>query len=441
MKTKSSSSRLGPERVPPPITLSHTNQACGPRTILNIIESGYRRWTMPEIRKDYATPTWVVFSAARSQRPGAFRNPKDATPKESCPFCEGHEAMTPPEILASRDRGRLNGPCWSIRCGPNKFPALERVGEVREHRDGPFLSVDGVGAHEIIVESPDHDGHLATLDDRQIERVLRAYRERYHDLAADRRIKYVQIFKNHGERAGASYSHPHSQIIAIPIVPLRILEESEGMRARRAARGRVPVLRNPPARAGLGTARRRRERSVRCPGAVRGALPVRDVAAPESPRACVRDALGSGPRGPRADSERRPRSNVSDARRSVVQLLHSHRPGPRAQGHVPLASRDHAPPHRDRGLRARYRVLHQPSRARRCGGHFERRDPLDRPVHLTKSLNIPRAYPLTRWLTNRQSNWTWTRSSRRWPTRSGGPSSSSSRPVTQPWASSPSRTI
>src|SRR5881628_3215130 len=179
----------------------------------------------------YATPTWVVFSAARSQRPGAFRNPKDATPKESCPFCEGHEAMTPPEILAYRDRGGPNGPGWSIRCVPNKFPALERVGEVREHRDGPFLSVDGVGAHEIIVESPDHDGHLATLDDRQVERVLRAYRERYHDLAADRRIKYVQIFKNYRERAGASFSHPHAQVIAIPIVPLRVLEEAEGMRA------------------------------------------------------------------------------------------------------------------------------------------------------------------------------------------------------------------
>jgi len=139
--------------------------------------------------------------------------------------------MTPPEVLAYRDRGMPNGPGWSIRCVPNKFPALERVGEVREHRDGPFLSVDGVGAHEIIVESPDHDGHLATLDDRQVERVLRAYRERYHDLAADRRIKYVQIFKNHGERAGASFSHPHAQVIAIPIVPLRVLEEAEGMRA------------------------------------------------------------------------------------------------------------------------------------------------------------------------------------------------------------------
>src|SRR5207244_13044707 len=99
-------------------------------------------------------------------------------------------------VLPARHPGRQTVPVWSIRCVPNKFPALERVGEVREHRDGPFLSVDGVGAHEIIVESPDHDGHLATLDDRQVERVLRAYRERYHDLAAAPRIKYLQTFKH-----------------------------------------------------------------------------------------------------------------------------------------------------------------------------------------------------------------------------------------------------
>src|SRR3989441_7750905 len=159
---------------------------------------------MPEIRKDYATPTWVVFSAASSQRPGAFRNAKDTTPKESCPFCEGHETMTPPEVLAYRDRGKPDGPGWSIRCVPNKFPTFERVGEVREHRDGPFVSVDGVGAHEIIVESPDHDGHLARLDDGQVERVLRAYRERYHDLAADRRAEPRHHFQKHRGRTRAT---------------------------------------------------------------------------------------------------------------------------------------------------------------------------------------------------------------------------------------------
>src|SRR5439155_354583 len=118
------------------------------RTILSTIGCAYRRGTMSEIRKDYATPAWVVFSAARSQRPGAFRNTKDATPKADCPFCEGHEGMTPPEVLAYRDGGTADGPGWSIRCVPNKFPALERSGEVREHRDGLLVSVDGVGAHE-----------------------------------------------------------------------------------------------------------------------------------------------------------------------------------------------------------------------------------------------------------------------------------------------------
>src|SRR3989449_4199056 len=187
-------------------------------------ESAYRsRRLVPEIRKDYATPTWVVFSAARSQRPGAFRNPRDATPRESCPFCEGHESMTPPEVLAYRERGPADGPGWSIRCVPNKFPALERVGEVREHRDGPFVSVDGVGAHEIIVESPDHDGHLARLDDGQVERVLRAYRERYHDLAADRRVEDVPIFKNYRGRARASVSHPHSQNLSVPLLAPPVL--------------------------------------------------------------------------------------------------------------------------------------------------------------------------------------------------------------------------
>src|SRR5205809_696958 len=117
---------------------------------------------MPEIRKDYATDTWVVFSAARSRRPGAFRNAKASTPKEECPFCVGHETLTPPEVLA--------------------------------------------------------------------------YRDRYRALAADPRVRYVLIFKNHGERAGASLSHPHSQLVATPIVPLRILDELEGVRSHRGSK-------------------------------------------------------------------------------------------------------------------------------------------------------------------------------------------------------------
>ena len=233
MKTKSSAP--GPGKVPPPITLSYAPPHAGcRRAILNSTKCGYLRGTMPEIRKDYATDTWVLFSAARSRRPGAFRNAKSSTPKEECPFCVGHESMTPPEVLAYREGGSRDGPGWRIRCVPNPFPAIASTGEVRHHAEGLFVRVDGVGAHEIIVETPEHDARLASLAETQIAEVLRSYRDRYRALAADPRIKYVLVFKNHGERAGASLSHPHSQLIATPIVPLRILDELEGVRTHRA---------------------------------------------------------------------------------------------------------------------------------------------------------------------------------------------------------------
>src|SRR5438309_74148 len=163
---------------------------------------------MPEIRKDYATDTWVLFSAARSRRPGAFRNAKSSTPKEDCPFCVGHEAMTPPELLAYREGGKRDGPGWRIRCVPNMYPAVDSTGDVRHHAEGLFVRVDGVGAHEIIVETPEHEARLSNLPETQVAEVLRSYRDRYRTLGADPRIRYVLVFKNYGERAGASLSQP-----------------------------------------------------------------------------------------------------------------------------------------------------------------------------------------------------------------------------------------
>ena len=180
---------------------------------------------MPELRKDYVTNTWVVFSASRAQRPGAFRTGKWGTDADNCPFCVGHEHMTPPEVLAYRKDGTANGPGWWIRCVPNKYPALEPDGKVRRTGNELFHRVTGVGAHEIVVETPDHEDHLTKLGESQVAAIVGAYRERYLALVQDKRFKYVMIFKNHGERAGASISHPHSQIIAMPIVPRRISEE------------------------------------------------------------------------------------------------------------------------------------------------------------------------------------------------------------------------
>jgi UDPglucose--hexose-1-phosphate uridylyltransferase len=181
---------------------------------------------MPELRKDYVTDTWVVFSVIRSQRPTDFEaTPLGRTSPERCPFCPGHEGMTPPEVFASRPEGDANGPGWDVRCVPNKYPALQAEGEVHRRVEQLFQRVNGVGAHEVIVETPDHDGHLPLLPEAQMGRILAAYKQRYEELSRDRRFKYVLLFKNHGERAGATISHPHSQLIATPIIPRRIMDE------------------------------------------------------------------------------------------------------------------------------------------------------------------------------------------------------------------------
>lgn len=180
---------------------------------------------MPELRKDYVTDTWVVFSTVRGKRPREPPASAGKTSAEKCPFCYGHEHMTPPEVLAYRRNGQPNGPGWWVRCMPNKYPALEIEGEVHRRVSQLFHSVNGVGAHEVIVETPEHESHLAQLSDFQVQEVITAYKHRYLDLIRDRRFKYILIFKNHGEKAGASISHPHSQLIATPIVPRRIMEE------------------------------------------------------------------------------------------------------------------------------------------------------------------------------------------------------------------------
>jgi len=180
---------------------------------------------MSELRKDYVTDTWVVFSTARSKRPGDFRIAGKTTDPEKCPFCYGHEHLTPPEILAYRKDGPPNSSGWWIRCVPNAYPALQVEGELHRRVTQLFHSVNGIGAHEVIVETPEHDGRLSKVSDFQMQEVITAYKQRYLDLIRDKRFKYILIFKNHGERAGASLSHPHSQLIATPIVPRRIMEE------------------------------------------------------------------------------------------------------------------------------------------------------------------------------------------------------------------------
>ena len=181
---------------------------------------------MPELRKDPITGRWVIISTERGKRPNDFLR-ESVIPREekNCPFCVGNEARTPPEILVyGRNGGGPNTPGWSIRVVPNKFPALGIEGELDREGEGLFDKMNGIGAHEVVIESPNHLATLASLPERAVEDVLWGYRDRMLDLKNDKRFRYILIFKNHGEAAGATIDHPHSQLIALPIVPRRVRE-------------------------------------------------------------------------------------------------------------------------------------------------------------------------------------------------------------------------
>jgi UDPglucose--hexose-1-phosphate uridylyltransferase len=187
---------------------------------------------LPELRKDPITGRWVIIATERAKRPSDFvREKVEIRGSGFCPFCYGNESKTPPEIIAYRTDGSTrNSPGWTLRVVPNKFPALGIEGSLSRQGEGLYDKMSGIGAHEVIIETPDHQKTLAMISPRQIEDVLWAYRDRIIDLKKDRRFKYIMIFKNHGEAAGASLEHTHSQLIALPVVPKRVREETDGAR-------------------------------------------------------------------------------------------------------------------------------------------------------------------------------------------------------------------
>ena len=187
---------------------------------------------MSELRKDPVTGRWVIISTERRKRQSDFLlESVQIAPDSSCPFCEGHEQMTPPELLAvGRDGGGPDTPGWTLRVIPNQFPVLRVEGTLDRQGEGLFDKMNGIGAHEVIVESPRHEDTLATLDEGAVEQVLLAAAARVQDLKRDQRFRYIVIFKNHGAAAGASLDHSHSQLIALPIVPREVRDEVDGAR-------------------------------------------------------------------------------------------------------------------------------------------------------------------------------------------------------------------
>jgi UDPglucose--hexose-1-phosphate uridylyltransferase len=184
---------------------------------------------MSEIRRDPVIGRWVIIAPERSARPDPIPLRLPERPPAPCVFCGGQEGLDPHEIYAIRTPGTApNTPGWQVRVLPNKYPVLRIEGKFTREGVGMFDKMSGVGAHEVIVETPEHDVELGDLREGQIANVMRAYRERMRDLGGDDRFKYVLIFKNQGYLAGASIAHPHSQLIATPVTPKRVKEELSG---------------------------------------------------------------------------------------------------------------------------------------------------------------------------------------------------------------------
>jgi UDPglucose--hexose-1-phosphate uridylyltransferase len=195
---------------------------------------------MSELRKDPITGRWVIISTERRKRATDFRlEPAHQFVEDACPFCEGHEEMTPRELLAfGRNGSGPDQPGWSLRVVPNQSPVLRVEGTLDRTGEGLFDKMNGTGAHEVIIETPRHAESLATLSEDAVEQVFWACRERVLDLKRDRRFRYMIIFKNHGAAAGASLEHSHTQLIALPIVPRDVRDEVDGARAHYEAKER-----------------------------------------------------------------------------------------------------------------------------------------------------------------------------------------------------------
>lgn len=187
---------------------------------------------MTELRKDPITGRWVIIKA-QQQEPGLNLNPVDhAVDEKDCPFCEGHEDRTSGEIYSIRPEStEPNAPGWHVRCIPNINPVLTGNNDLGRRGVGLFDMMNNVGVHEVIIENPHHRSDFHDYEPIQMKRVLMAYRQRIVELKKNERHKYVLVFKNHGKRAGSlRISHAHSQVIATPVVPIRLKMELNGTR-------------------------------------------------------------------------------------------------------------------------------------------------------------------------------------------------------------------
>lgn len=179
----------------------------------------------PLYRRDPVTGRWTIFVSGRSlaqYRPATG----DAGRRGFCPFCAGNEAKTPHEVHADRPAG---GPAdsgrWRVRVVPNKFPALDPTATPAPSTVGLYDRIGGFGIHEVVIESPLHEADFPSFDQAQSLAVVKAWQARTAAIRQNPSVRYIMLFRNRGSEAGASLEHPHSQLIALPILPRLVMTE------------------------------------------------------------------------------------------------------------------------------------------------------------------------------------------------------------------------
>ena len=164
-----------------------------------------------QIRKDPISMNWVIQEDGETTWPNL----------KACPFCPGQETLTPQTIYS-----QINGQGgWQVRVTPHLRPLYRIEGDAQRCAEGVYDKMRNLGAHEVVVENPDHRLRLSQLSDENVAQVLRAFVSRLSDLKKDRRFRYVSVFRNQGKLAGQDPDHPHSQITATPFIPRRVVYE------------------------------------------------------------------------------------------------------------------------------------------------------------------------------------------------------------------------
>lgn len=190
---------------------------------------------MSQIRKHYFLDEYCIIAPSRGKRPSDYLG--DVLEKETsdCVFCKGYEEKTPPatavykngQILQDSEKSRIKD--WDIRCFPNLYPAL--APNPAKVSNTEFQAMEGYGFHEVIVETPKHSRQIPDFTDNEILLLMKAYKEQVNYYQSLENIKYVSLFKNKGERAGASIAHTHSQLLALTVMPPRLKREIQTIKS------------------------------------------------------------------------------------------------------------------------------------------------------------------------------------------------------------------